>query len=214
MIAWIKSLIMRNKILRILAIPISLLKKIYIISIKKGHLKSYIHYQSIDRKNNPLPWYTYSSIDYLSSLDFRNSLVFEFGSGNSSFWWSKRVKKLVSVEDNYAWFNLVKGKISENQKLIFARSKEEYLDSLKHMTNKFDVIIVDGNYRLECCEIAITKIENNGIIILDNSDVEKKSVEFLKTANYSQILFTGFAPIVDHISETSLFIKTPIYKKV
>jgi hypothetical protein len=214
MMAWIKSFIMRHKLLRILAIPVSLLKKIYIISIQKGHLKSYIQYQSVDRNNNPLPWYTYSSIDYLSTLDFSDSQIFEFGSGNSSFWWAKRAKEVTSVEDNYDWFNFVYSKILANQKLIFAKSKEEYLNCLKSIPNKFDVIIVDGNHRLECCEIAINRIENNGIIILDNTDVEKDSVEFLKNANYSQILFTGFAPIIDQISETSLFIKIPISRKI
>lgn len=213
MIARIKSFIMKYKLLRILAIPASLLKKIYIISVQKGHLKSYIQYQSIDRNNNPIPWYTYSSIDYLKTLDFSSSQVFEFGSGNSSFWWARRAREVVSVEDNYAWFTFVKDKILENQRLIFAKSKEEYLNSLKDSPNKFDVIIVDGNHRLECCEIAINKIENNGIIILDNTDVEKDSVEFLQNANYFQILFTGFAPIVDQNSETSLFINLPSLRK-
>ena len=68
-----------------------------------GWVNSFQKKSAIDAKGNPLPWYTYSAIQYLSSIIKKDYTVFEYGSGNSTLWWRKKAKKVVTVEHDAAW---------------------------------------------------------------------------------------------------------------
>lgn len=57
----------------------------------------------IDRDGNPIPWYTYPAIEYLSQFDVTDKDVFEFGCGNSSLFWADRARLVTSIEDNPDW---------------------------------------------------------------------------------------------------------------
>ena len=46
-----------------------------------GGYHSYLERKPQDNNKNPIPWYTYSAIEFLRQLDFSNSHVFEYGSG-------------------------------------------------------------------------------------------------------------------------------------
>ena len=50
-------------------------------AIKYGHLRSRLRNDIIDENGEPLPWYTYPAIEYLTGLDFTQKTVFEFGCG-------------------------------------------------------------------------------------------------------------------------------------
>ena len=53
----------------------------------------------LDRDGNPIPWYTYPAIEYLSQFDYSQKKIFEFGTGYSSMYWAKRAQKVISIED-------------------------------------------------------------------------------------------------------------------
>ena len=59
----------------------------------------------IDKDGNPIPWYTYPAIEYLSQFDYSDKEIFEFGCGYSSMFWANRAKKVTSIEDNINWFS-------------------------------------------------------------------------------------------------------------
>ena len=59
----------------------------------------------IDKDGNPIPWYTYPAIEYLSQFDYSQKEIFEFGCGYSSMFWANRAKKVTSIEDNINWFS-------------------------------------------------------------------------------------------------------------
>ena len=48
---------------------ITLLRTVYALEVKKGHLKTSITWSAVDRNNNPVPWFTYPAIAYLDSLN-------------------------------------------------------------------------------------------------------------------------------------------------
>ena len=58
----------------------------------------------LDRDGNPIPWYTYPAIEYLSQFDYTKKKIFEFGCGYSSLFWAKRAQLVISIEDNPKWF--------------------------------------------------------------------------------------------------------------
>ena len=51
----------------------------------------------VDKDNNPIPWYTYPAIEYLSQFDYSNKEIFEYGCGYSSMFWANRAKKVTSI---------------------------------------------------------------------------------------------------------------------
>ena len=75
--------------------------------------------EPIDKNNQPIPWFTYPSIDFLDKRLNKNLNVFEFGSGNSSLFFAKRVRKVISVEHNMQWFNKIKTSLPGNSEIKF-----------------------------------------------------------------------------------------------
>src|SRR5262245_16177519 len=54
-----------------------------------------------------VPWFSYSAIDFLEGFLKPNMAVFEYGSGGSTVFFARRVKSVLSVEDNSQWFEWV-----------------------------------------------------------------------------------------------------------
>ncbi|MBI5007631.1 MAG: SAM-dependent methyltransferase [Nitrosomonadales bacterium] len=176
-----------------------------------GQWRSVKAKMAVDANGAELPWYTYPAIEYLTSFDFRDCDVFEFGSGNSSLFWSERARSVFSVEDNLEWHEAVNRKKRKNQTLIHRKDESGYVNSLAEQDRSFEIIVIDGKWRMQCAEMAIRHLKDGGMIVLDNSDrtIEKKCGEFLREQGLVQIDFSGFGPINGYCWSTSIFIKTP-----
>ena len=182
----------------------------YIIEIEYGHLKSKEAQKSIDKDSNPIPWFTYPSIEYLKQLDLKNFNCLEWGCGNSTFFFAQKTKHITSIEDNIEWYQIVNNRINEygisNIELLFAKNEKEYISP--QIGNKYDIIIIDGNYRKECIETSINLFSGKGFIILDNSNRYPDFCEIIKANNLLQVDFIGFGPIVDFTTQTTFFFAT------
>lgn len=55
-----------------------------------------------------VPWITFEAQAFLDSILTPTGIIFEYGSGGSTLYYSKRVQKVVSVENDANWANLVK----------------------------------------------------------------------------------------------------------
>ena len=73
--------------------------------------------QAVDR-HGPVPWFTYPAIRYLERLVRPQWRVLEYGSGNSTRWWSARVKEVVAVEHDPAWAGALKRDLPANVTLV------------------------------------------------------------------------------------------------
>ena len=60
------------------------------------------------------PFYTPGAIKRISSLLDPKMTVFEWGSGISSLWYAKQVKKYICVEHSSEWFNRIKEDFKNN----------------------------------------------------------------------------------------------------
>ncbi|NOG97071.1 MAG: FkbM family methyltransferase [Ignavibacteriae bacterium] len=190
-----------------LAGPIQL---IFVSSLKeKGWFKSFRQKQSIDKFGNPIPWFTYSSINFLETRLKTEFDVFEYGSGNSSLWFAMYCNTVTAVEHDMDWYQIVKTKIPTNINLIYYDLYDEkrYVNSILEMDQEFHLIIIDGRYRNECTIKAISKLRQDGIIIFDNSDRDEytDSHKHLEKIGFSRIDFWGIGPIVTLNSCTSIF---------
>ncbi len=171
-------------------------------------LKSLRMRRCVDRNGQPIPWFSYPAIDFLSQLNLKDKTVFEYGCGYSTLYWGGRTSSVISVESNLKWIEKITAEIPGNCTLVPAsRDIEDYSGKITAYEQLFDIIVVDGLplTRTACCEKAIAKVKPGGIIILDNSDRCLKSAEILRNAGFIQADFTGFAPLGPHAQTTTVF---------
>lgn len=170
-------------------------------SLESGHFKSSWLKKSVSKNGDPIPWYTYSLIDFLQHKDLSNKVVLEWGGGQSSFWWAIKAKLVVTIESNKDWFDyLQKLNRFKNLKLNFidATGEDFSPDFIKESVSKtgiekFDIIVIDGMERAKLVEPSIEMLNEGGIIIIDDSERYDFSQTFA-AHGFSRIDFYGYAP--------------------
>ena len=174
-----------------------------------GQFKSCIAGLAIDKNGAPLPWITYSAIYFFEKKLKLHMKVFEYGSGNSTLWLSKRVAKVVSCEHNLVWYNTMNKKIPSNVEYIYSELiyDGEYSKVIKRYHNNFDIIFIDGRDRVNCIKNSLGALKNNGIFIIDDSerDAYREGFQYLLLNGFKRIDFKGFVPINTCLSCTSFF---------
>ncbi|MGA7838412.1 MAG: hypothetical protein WB996_10625 [Ignavibacteriaceae bacterium] len=166
----------------------------------------------VDRNNNPVPWVTYPFIDFISTRLKNNFTVFEYGSGSSTLFYSKRVKELTAVEHDKEWFNKIKGIMPQNVNLEYNSEDEDgtYCRTIESQNKKFDLIIVDAVDRNNCIKISPGYLSDNGIIILDDSEREQyeEGKNLLSSQNFKCLDFWGISPGYLNRKCTTIFYKS------
>lgn len=172
---------------------------------KLGNKLSFETQSSINKKGEPLPWFTYPAIEYLNQLNLKEYNVLEWGCGNSTKYFSARTNSITSIESNPEWFKKIKNIEEVNSEIYLKETKEEYTRFPTTLTKKFDIIIIDGIYRDECVNTAIGLHNKKCFIILDNADRYPDLCKILRDSNYLEIDFHGFGPINNYTWTTSFF---------
>lgn len=177
--------------------------------LESGWINSAVKREIIDANNKPIPWMTYPFIHFLEPRLANTMNIFEFGSGNSTLYFSARVKTIFSLEHNKQWYERMQPLLPENAKLLYENLKYggNYSKKTKSLGQKFDVIIIDGRDRVNCCLNAGSALNENGVIVLDNSNRKsyKKGIDFLLEKGFKKLDFVGMAPKSPQLSCTSLF---------
>lgn len=187
---------------------------------KKGYLndigwfKAFDSKSPIDTDGNPIPWVTYSFIDFIKDNRLtKQHTVFEFGSGNSTYFYAKYAGAVVSVEHDKEWFDKIErsGKKPANSELIYCElvRNGDYCRMPVKLNKKFDIIIVDGRDRVNCCKQGVEALSANGIMVLDDSERPdyKEGVDFLLEQGFKHLVFSGISPGLFYRKSTSVFYK-------
>lgn len=176
-----------------------------------GWFKSFETKSSVDENGNPIPWVTYSFIDFIKDRIHKELNVFEFGSGNSTLFYAQRVKKVTSVEHDREWFEKVVAAKPQNSEMILCELKAdgEYCRIPATLNEKFDIIIVDGRDRINCCKHSLGSLSPSGVVVLDNTerDSYQEAIDFMIKNGFKHIAFTGISPGFFIKNSTSLFYK-------
>jgi hypothetical protein len=176
-----------------------------------GWFRSLKEKKPVDKDGRPIPWFSYPAIEFIESKLSDNLKVFEFGSGNSTIFFSNRVSSVFAVEHDYNWYNELRKFESEKLKIFFTQSDsfENYIKPLIVSNSVYDIIVVDGLFRNECVKFSLKNLTEKGIIILDDSErIEyDDALNFLKENQFRRLDFWGIAPIVFHTKCTSIFYK-------
>ncbi len=177
---------------------------------QEGWLHSATKDMPIDKEENEIPWFTYSSIRFIESRLKKDHDIFEFGSGNSTLWFSNRCAQVISVEHDEEWYQLVKEKLTSkpNTKYLYKDLESgDYSNTILEYNNQFDIIIIDGRDRIKCAKNALGALKENGIIIWDNSDrdIYQEGYDFLTNNGFKRVDFMGTGPINSYAWGTSIF---------
>tara|TARA_X000000950_G_scaffold184202_1_gene223078 strand:- start:256 stop:945 length:690 start_codon:yes stop_codon:yes gene_type:complete len=194
--------------------------------IKKSYLRSLLSIHNIEELiDNDLLWINYNSINYLKKFVSKKKIVLEYGSGASSAWFSKRFKKLISIEHDELFYSKLK-KIKKKKKLKFKYfltkpqnkidkygskriknfSFKNYIFKPNTLGIKFDVIFIDGRSRIECLKNSLYLVKKKGVIVFDNSD-RKEYKNYLDSLKFKKKVFKGLCPGLPFKSETTFFFK-------
>lgn len=179
---------------------------------KFGFMRTVEEQISVDAEENPLPWYTYPAIEYLSQFDFSDKRIFEYGTAYSSLFWAKRAKQVVSVEDDLKWYKKWSCEFNLSNIDLRFREGENYPNAVFEDGQKYDVIVIDGRQRAECAAAAVQALAEEGLIIFDDSDRSETCIEYrtvtetLKNAGLLQVDFYGFCPMNVYPKATSIFL--------
>jgi len=179
--------------------------------VKIGWFNSFDSKSPVDDYHNPLPWVTYSFIDFIKERLNKKHRVFEFGSGNSTYFYAKLAGKVVSVEHDRSWYNRLYKNRPENADLYFSELERDgdYCRTPARIKQDFDIIIVDGRDRVNCCIQAVNSLSENGVVVLDDSerDMYKEGVGFLMENGFKHLSFSGISPGLFYRKTTSVFYK-------
>ena len=114
-----------------------------------------------------------------------SSNYFEFGCGGSTYFVSHcdNIKKIISVDSSLEWINNVKEKInSDKLKIIHINFEygdwgvptnhnqkniwETYSSCINSFDKEFDLIFVDGRFRVACALKAYDHLTENGLLLV------------------------------------------------
>jgi predicted O-methyltransferase YrrM len=170
------------------------------------------------------PWISYEAAAKLKSfMKEAPRSALEFGSGNSSLWFAKRAAVLHSVEHNPEWHRKVQNMLSST------KARALVVHELHHTVAKYsiprannpclwDIILIDGIWRLAGAQHHVDRLAPHGILYIDNSDantssdIDNEIPEFLaflddwaRRTTRTVEIFTDFSPTALHPPQGILY---------
>lgn len=179
---------------------------------KAGYFHS-IRYRAPCRPDGTsLPWMNYAIIAFLEERLNASLSVFEYGSGNSTLFFAKRVDHVVSVEKDPNWHEYVAAMMPENVELILCQpySPEAYLKVIGQQDKRFDIVIVDAEERRQCLMDAPRWLTPGGVVILDDAteDTYRHDTEALAAKGFKRLVFEGMKPGGLNVYRTAIFYRS------
>lgn len=175
-----------------------------------GWLESHRTASSIDDKGCELPWYTYPAIRFLSErVNNQQLAVFEYGSGNSTLWWSRRVGRVVSCEHDPLWHSAVAPRLPPHVEyhLIPLDASDAYASHITRHRHEFDIVVLDGRERVRCSLNVLPALSSAGVVVWDNSDRGEyvSGFDHLTSNGFRRLDLWGMGPINAYEWCTSIF---------
>tara|TARA_Y200000002_G_C22593845_1_gene626444 strand:+ start:64 stop:825 length:762 start_codon:yes stop_codon:yes gene_type:complete len=194
-------------------------------SLNSGHFKSSIKERAVDKNGIAVPWLTYPCTNFLSIRNLSEKSVLEFGGGQSTIYFSKSVKDIITFEEDSVWAKYLSDQKLTNstvydvpssaagmyvdQEIINTIGEEQksfvkkILDQ-NHKNKKFNIILIDGLIRDSIIDICQNYLHENGVIICDDAggyNFEKA----MRNSELYRVDFYGHSPGVYHHTCTSMF---------
>jgi predicted O-methyltransferase YrrM len=125
-----------------------------------------------ERSHPESPLLTQDSLELIAAYLRPQHVGFEWGSGIGSIWFAQRSARLVSVEHNPRWAEVVQS--SRRQRAVQNMdyrlvSEGAYVATIDEFPDRtFDYLLVDGLFRDEAFYRSLPKVKPGGWLIFDN----------------------------------------------
>lgn len=145
-----------------------------------------------DLLDTNVPAMTDTCISFLEKHVNKSHVVFEWGSGASTFWFADRCNTIWSVEYFKDFFEVLQKRAqdkininlilkepdNERQENYIAKHSSASGKSFKNFAHSidvfknfyFDIIVIDGRVRNRCLDLAIPKLKSGGMIVYDDTN--------------------------------------------
>ncbi|MEX3008754.1 hypothetical protein [Hoeflea sp. TYP-13] len=181
---------------------------------KTGWIDSFRSHQAFDGEGAPIPWVTYSAVHFLETRVRSGLKVFEYGSGNSTLWWVKHNAEVVSCEHDPEWYqhihNRLPSTVSYHLYELKVGHRKPYAEAITQYKSEFQVVVIDGEDRVECGRNCVEALTDDGVIIWDNTNWEiyKPGLDFLTDQGFRRLDFYGLGPVMTAPSLTTIFYRS------
>lgn len=159
----------------------------------------------------PVPWWTYAARlwldDHLAALPEPPRTCLELGAGSSTAWLARRFARLVSLEHDARWVERVRTALPAGVDLRLVDAGVDAWLAAIDEGERWDLVVVDGLHRPACLGRALARLDDEGLVLLDDSD-RPQYADAVAEAHRQGVVrtdFYGFAPAVAHLRCTSLF---------
>ena len=169
--------------------------------------------EKVDDWNKQLPLLTWPFLDFIKTLDLKDIILHELGSGSSTLWFSNVFKRVESHETNKDWYEKLKPLLKSNVILKLSRLEDIYNCSIQFKPNDWLLIDFAGKrtkFIHELVKLSDEKIPAQ--LILDNPEWYRNGAKILIDRGYTEIPFFGFKSGKAIIACTSLFILKKYFK--
>jgi len=159
--------------------------------------------------NTPIPTLTLNFLDYFKKYDLKNKICVEIGCGDSTIYWSKYFKKIISYENNLNYLNELKKRTKNILNIDVLKFEKKIFNDIhfKKNINDADVIIIDNDptfiNRKNFCIFAKKNKKKESLIILDNGNWNIDAYDYL-IKNFFCFDFPGLNK-TNELTVTSLF---------
>ena len=163
-----------------------------------GWLRSARSGKPVDADGKPLPWMNYPVTAFLRDRLRPDLDLFEYGSGQSTHFFARRVRSVTSVEYDRHWYETVSAEAAGNVHIHFRDGSQgaDYAATIGETEQSFDVVIIDGANRPECLTHATGALTPGGVILLDDSDRPdyEKALDKARELGFRTLDFEGLKP--------------------
>lgn len=174
-----------------------------------------------------VPWWSYAAIDTVGAW-FEQRLepvrVYEYGSGASTFWLSRRADTVFSVEHHRGFGEMMAAELSSQDNVslrivepvptahpAIGSAKEgyagqdfsDYVSSIDEVDGEFDLVVVDGRAREACLAAALPRLTNDGLMVFDNSR-RRRYRRAIEASPVTEERYFGLTPTLPYPDQTSL----------
>lgn len=186
-----------------------------------------------------LPWWTYQSIDVVDGFlrgHADGARVFEYGSGASTLWLSRRCASIDAVEHDAEWAGRVRALAAGTPGLrctptlhvpAVPRSSvpvvasvapsgggldfDGYVRTIDDVAGEFDLVLVDGRARGAALLHALDRVALHGLVLLDDAQRARylPPVEEARRRGWHVLRTRGATPCQPLPRETVLLSRTP-----
>ncbi len=177
-----------------------------------------------------VPWWTFESAARVDAFltGRRDARVFEWGSGASTLWLARRSARVVSIEHDGAWAEVVRGLLPDAAAVDLrtvpgapaaglpseirsakagARDLDfrSYVEAIDEADDPFDLIVVDGRAREACLGRALPHLVADGMIVVDNVERRRYREAIADLDSRVSVEWTrGLTPALPYPSRTAL----------